>query len=362
MKFTAIAVLLALLGTCAFAQDASAPIYQPEKDPNRFNVGAMWMLNTRLRFNATSTPLSAANPGNATAAKDHTYDDGFNRVDSTGNSAPPGATSFWGYNNPGQVFDSPADPTVGNDSIAMHATTLNAGTYLPIRTADPQPGFEIGYGRVIGFGERSSWGVEGTFGFVSFDHTDRSTGNASFTTLTDVYSLTVNGIVVTPPAAPYSGPFTPQPGSPLIGDSPTRSTAAATSTVTGSREFDANIYMFRVGPFLDYNLTDRLTVGAVAGLALIFVDGRFSYNEVVNYPTASGNVAVPQSGTGRDNNALVGGYVGARVGYDCTPRLRIFGSANYLGATSLDQAVGDRQVHLDFGTTFQLSAGLSLAF
>ena len=58
------------------------------------------------------------------------YDDGYNRVDTSGNR--DGLTWFWGYENASQV--------PGNDTVVMHsatATAIDSGTL----DNDPQHGF-----------------------------------------------------------------------------------------------------------------------------------------------------------------------------------------------------------------------------
>ncbi|HEY6168736.1 MAG TPA: hypothetical protein VI454_11900 [Verrucomicrobiae bacterium] len=362
MKFTATAALLSLLGTCALAGDASFRTDNPEQNPNRFSVGGMLLFNTKVRFSTTAGALGSANPGTTNSATDHTYDNGFNKVDSTGNSAPPGATSFWGYDHSSQLTSSggPGGPV---DGVAMDAATRKAAGYLARGTADAQPGLEVSYGRVIGVGQRTTWGAEAAFGFVSFGENSGRPGSASLSRLTDVYSLNVNGVLVTAPDAPYSGPQTPQPGSPLLGDAPARSTTPVTGTVNGVRGFDANLYTLRVGPFLECNVTERFSVAASGGLAMIFVDGRFRYNETVSYLSSGGQtLTVPESGSSSGLNTLVGAFIGVRAAYDIDPKWRVFGSFNLLDTSTLDRTAGTRRVNVDFNGSFLLNVGVNYAY
>ena len=96
--------------------------------------------------------------------------------------------------------------------------------------------------------------------------------------------------------------------------------------------------------------------------ALVFVDGQFSYNETVTYSASGSPVSFPQSGRSSAFNTLVGGYIGVRAGYDFDPQWRVFGSANLLGVTGLDQAAGQRKVSADFNGSFLLSIGVSYAY
>jgi len=367
MKLTASAAIASLLGASALAEDA--PIYQPKEDPNRFSAGGMFLFNAKLRYMALPSGAPGVNPGTTARPTRHTYDNGFVDVDSSGNNNPPGATSYWGYNSASQWIDY--DPLVGvaadgfRDSISMSAATV-AGTsgYVPGGTADTQFGFELGYGRVLGHSERANWGAEILLGFLNLDQSSSGPGSLGVTTTTDVYSLLVNGILVSPPAAPYPGSQVALPGSPLLDDTPQRQPAAASAgTVTGSRSFDANIYTLRLGGFYDYAATKRFNVGVAAGLALVFVDGRFAFNEMISYTGLSGPAMLVQSGSSSEFNTLVGGYAGVKMSYDFNPRWRLFGTANYLGTTSLEQtAAGARQVTLDFSKSILVTLGLGYAF
>ena len=141
------------------------------------------------------------------------------------------------------------------------------------------------------------------------------------------------------------------------------SIATAAGTVSGSRSFDANIYTLRLGGFYDYAVTRRFNLGLNAGLALVFVDGEFSFNETVAFTGVSGPATLVQSGRSTAFNTLVGGYVGVRASYDINPHWRAFGAASYLGTSSADQTAGGaRRVSLDFDQTFLVTVGLGYAF
>jgi hypothetical protein len=365
MKTTA--SVLVLLAAKVLAQDV--PVYLPKEDPNRFSAGPMFLFNTKLYYSASPSGMSGVNPGPAVRGGSHTYDDGFVGVDSTGNNAPPGATSFWGYNNASQWVDF--DPLAGvaadgfRDSIAMNASIVNGSTgYAPGGDVGAQVGLELGYSRVLGHSDRATWGAEILLGFLDLDQSSSAPGSLGITTLTDVYSLTVNGILVTPPGAPYSGPQDAQPGSPLLDDSPQRQPPLnATGMVAGSRSFDANIYTLRLGGFYDYAVTKKFNLGLNAGLALIFVNGEFSFNEIISFAGPTGPTTLVQAGSNREFCTLAGGYVGVRASYDLDPHWRLFGTANYLSTTSYEQTAGGvRSLTLEFKNTFLLSVGVGYAF
>src|SRR6185295_19021010 len=61
-----------------------------------FRVGMSFGLNMKTDFTTSgSFPISGSNPGPAAPKLDHFYDDGYVRVDQTGDAL--NRTSFWGY-------------------------------------------------------------------------------------------------------------------------------------------------------------------------------------------------------------------------------------------------------------------------
>jgi hypothetical protein len=359
-RLAALTALLPALCLPALAQEEAW-----ERNPNRVTAGALFLFNAKIGYRALSSGAPGVNPGPATGSGLRVYDDGFVGVDSTGNNAPPGATSFWGYNSAAQHVDSASDPFVGNDSIALTATTVQAtGGYAPGGTLDPEPGFEIGYARAVGGGERWHWGAEVLFGFVNLDSGSGAPGLVGVTSLTDLYSLNVNGVLVAPPTAPYSGPQVAQPGSPLLNATPQRQPLTSTAgTVSGSRSFDANLFTLRLGGFYEHALTTNFNVGLNAGLAVVLVDGDFRFNETVSFTGPGGPGTLVQSGASSELDTVFGGYIGVRASYDLNERWRVFGTANYLGTSRASQSAGGaRSVTLDFDQTFLLTLGVGCSF
>ena len=94
-----------------------------------FGVSAGGAFNAKARFGSTADVLPFANdPGAATPGTDHNYDDGYNRVDSSGNAG--GMTSDWGYQNGSQY-------NAVNGTIRMNSaqTTINPAASSATRPA-----------------------------------------------------------------------------------------------------------------------------------------------------------------------------------------------------------------------------------
>src|SRR5437868_6977375 len=180
------------------------------EEPNRFSFGARFGMNFKASFK--NTPLAGGttvNTGPATGGADHTYNDGYVRVDSSGNAG--GVTWNWGYQNNSQVV---------GDTLQFHAVQsdpASGGSNNKV-SDDPQVGIELIYQRVIGsFSSSGNWGLEAGFGYTDLDVRGNA-GTGSVTT--DTFPL--NGVL--PPGAGYNGTFS-GPG-PVIGDTPTRTIGA----------------------------------------------------------------------------------------------------------------------------------------
>src|SRR5690349_9487736 len=70
-------------------------------EPNRFSFGARFGMNFKASFKNTPSSGASVNPGPAAGGADHAYDDGYVRVDSSGDAG--GVTWNWGYQKASQV-------------------------------------------------------------------------------------------------------------------------------------------------------------------------------------------------------------------------------------------------------------------
>src|SRR5204863_732465 len=115
---------------------------------------------------------ATVNPGPATGGTDHTYNDGYVRVDSSGDAG--GVTWNWGYQKDSQVV---------GDTLQFHATQSDsASSGSDNITDDPQYGIELIYQRVTGsFSSSGNWGLEAGFGYTDLDIRG-SAGTGSLTT------------------------------------------------------------------------------------------------------------------------------------------------------------------------------------
>jgi len=104
----------------------------PADSPNRFGLAWRLSFNVKVGFKNVGAFPARTDPGPATGGSfDRTYDDGFNRVDTTGNNHGTGyanTTWYWGYDSESQILPSTSNP----QSVVMHSSS-SSGTELSDR-------------------------------------------------------------------------------------------------------------------------------------------------------------------------------------------------------------------------------------
>ena len=335
MNRIVLSTTLALAATVPFTgRSQDSPV-----NPNRFSFGPTFGINFKADFNNNTALLNNVNPGPATGGANHTYDDGYVLVDSSGDAG--GLTQNWGYQNASQF-------NVGSDTMQFHA--IQSGNHSSA-TDNPQYGGEIIYQRVISSLPflPSDWGFEAAFGFTELDLRNNLGGTVPV--ITDSYPL--NGVI--PPGAGYQGTFN-GPG-PLLGDTPTRTTTSA--SVAGYQKLSGQLFSFRLGPFAELNFTPKLSLAASAGLTLAPTTVDYDFSET--YAVAGGGVYAA-NGHSSKSKLLYGPYVGAMLRYDFNKCWGIYVGARFQNLTDLEQSVGSSTARFDPGTTFYGTIGVSWKF
>jgi hypothetical protein len=297
-----------------------------------FGVSAGASFNYKADFqSAAAAQPRATDPGAAVAGTDHFYDDGYNRVDSSDNAG--GETSYWGYQNASQD---------NGGSITMNSaqTTINQGSSSETQE-DAQPALEVYWQQDITSNKQWNVGFRTALRWQRIELDNRAVYGTTIETISDTYSYT--GI---PPGAPFDGSF----GGPnfLLSDSPVRSiTSAAGPTVTATRNLDADLFGFDLGPTLALNLTKKLRAVLSTGGTVAWMRSDFSYRD--------GALA---SGSDTKEEFLFGAYAGADLQYRIGEHWGIFGGAAYNWLQNFDQQVDGRSAELQFGDSCTLRTGL----
>jgi hypothetical protein len=289
----------------------------------------------------------------ATGTTDRFYDDGFNRIDDTGNAN--NLTSYWGYQNEAQY-----DPS-GGGSIAM--SIFNSRRTGPDGDDDTGWGGEIFAYRAMGnlsgpTRSGATWGMRLGFHVNDFSFGSRGNLTTSVNVLTDTYGL--GGAV--PPDPPFSG--SPSGfGNALLDGQPARSTFVQTTGLVGSRDFDVTLFGFSAGPYLEFPLTERFAVRAEGGLSLAVAHGKYFHTSATTIAgLPAGTATQVSSGSSRETSLLPGLYLGASGVLRINPQLNAHVGLRYQLYDTFETRAGGSEAKLDFSQAVMLTVGASFAF
>ena len=234
---------------------------------NRFDLRARFQFNVKASFGGIGGFTAQNAAGTPVGIK--MYDDGFVLEDLDGNTPSAGGplTDNWQYQNGSQVREAGASVF-----LDMNISSAIPSLATPESEDGVQPGFEMVYSRELGRGERTAWGLQGAVGYTRSSISDnRGLSGAAlvFTDSFDVTAVSVGSpptIPVAPGAAPPPAgstgtliPVTPDPGS------GTTTIVAGGSVTSGARELETDIVGFRVGPYLEYSLSESVSLSLGAG-------------------------------------------------------------------------------------------------
>lgn len=315
---------------------------------NRLGLSARFGFNLSAEFRNVGGPVSnpgpdpIQDPAFAGMRQDH---DGFVGPDATYPNNN-GFTANWGYDRASQVQGT---------EIFYHSASPASGTGGNA-TPDQVPlGFELTYARELQRNAYGSWGVEIGAGWNSLCIRDQSTLQGQANVLQDAYFL--GSPPPTLPNPPFAGTPTGTDYA-AIHDTPTRTTGPVAGTVTGQRNLDADLYLFRLGPYLDYRLTRKISVQAGVGVAAVVTDSEFSFAEATT--TAVGTIQ--RNGYSSETDVRFGPYLMGQVITALTDRVQIFAGVQFymLGETSL--TAGSKQAVLKLDESLFVHAGLGFSF
>jgi hypothetical protein len=291
----ALVAALALHCGGASAAESAAPAAEVKMEKpvdagasrNRFDLRARFQFNVKASFggiggftaqNAAGTPVGT-----------RMYDDGFVLDDPDGNTPSAGGplTDNWQYQNGSQVREAGASVF-----LDMNISSAIPSLATPESEDGVQPGFEMVYSRELGRGERTAWGLQGAVGYTRSSISDnRGLSGAAlvFTDSFDVTAVSVGSPPTIPSVAPGAAPppagstgtlipVTPAPGS------GTTTIVAGGSVTSGARELETDIVGFRVGPYLEYSLSESVSLSLGAGGVGAVINSQFAYNESTTIP------------------------------------------------------------------------------
>ena len=315
---------------------------------NRFTLSARFGFNIKANFQSPG----AFGGGGGGAARftpegaAYNYDDGYVLTDVSGNFG--GETWYWGY-------DDSVSQISGNNILLSRSTPTGGAAGNGDLSASPYPGFELTYNRLLKIKGDARIGVEAAINYMPISLNNRESYSSAVTRVTDSYAFTPS---TTPPAAtpanPYQGSFN-GPGF-LIGDTPVSSVTAIIPgiAVTDQKKFEANLIGFRLGPYLDWPLSENWTISASGGLALGLLNARTEWDLTVG--------GTPSSGRGSDFNLLWGFYLGGNATYRLSEKWSVTGGVQFQTLGKYEQTVAGRKVEVDFSKSIFVNVGVTYQF
>lgn len=354
-----------LTGTVLFATAVSAEqdLNTYLQSTNHVTLSLRFGLNIHAKFRGIGGSFA---PGSATAGNGrltpngdlYNYDNGYVLTDSTGNFL--NVTTYWGYDSTATQYNPVADTISFNRSTATGVSSETSG-----RGYDSYPGFELAYDRQLG--EKESWhdmhfGIEGAVNFLKISLDNNSVSGASVTTATTVYQLPGTTPPPATPSSPFQGTFNGSPGGYSLIQVPPISTATTVvpgSTLFSHDHFDANLWGFRLGPYVDFPMGEDWSLHLSGGLALGLLDDNEAWQQTLNVPGIGSPAA---SGSGSDFKVLWGYYVGLDAAYQFNKRWGVEGGVQFEDIGKYSHNFRGREVALDLSRSLFLQVGVSYSF
>jgi hypothetical protein len=315
---------------------------------NRFSFDARFGFNVKARFKDLGRLSLRSGTRTTPDGDSYNYDDGYVREDVSENEG--GQTWNWGYDRPGQI---------SGNTIQMHRSKALGNSKSPYNGGDDvDPGAEFTYNRELGRREDNKlrYGIEAAANYLNVDLSDRGSFAAGIVRTTDAYPFMPE---TTPPLSPYQGSFD-GPGF-VIGDTPSSSTGYLPSgaTVAGRRQFEAHVWGFRLGPYLEIPMGTNFDLSLSAGLAAGVVSASASWNETI---FINGSRAATSRGSGDDLGVVWGGYASAKIEWHLSEHWSVEAGAQFQSLSPYEKALGGRKVELDLSRSVFGVAGVSYSF
>ena len=332
---------------------ASATTHAQQDMTNQLTLSARFGFNISARFKGLGTlPAPSLSSSRKTPHGDaYNYDDGYVLTDSSGSFG--GQTWYWGYDN--------SSKQISGNNILMSRNSLASGAPAVTIEDDPSYGAELVYSRLLAVRGRFHFGVELAGNYLNLSLNDSRTLSGNVMHTTYPYPFTSG---TTPPsanpAAPYQGSYE-GPGF-VIGDTPGEASStiiAGGAAIQGHRQFDADIFGFRLGPYVELPVSDRLKFSFSGGLAGAWLDGNASWSETASI---GGMKGATLSGSGSADEFLWGFYVGGNASWQFAQRWSAVAGVQYQDLSDFNHAFGGRQVEVDMSKSIFVTVGLSFNF
>ena len=307
-----------------------------------FHIGAFAGLNIGANFHESGTFNVNHNSG--------TYDDGYVRVDQTGNAG--NATSYWGYNSASQY-------NAAAQTISFHSVTQFTSAGDAKANGDPSVGLDLTYGRDYLYWKPAHVRIGWELGLSGLPINIKDNSQLTATAKQFTYNYGTGGIVV--PGAPYQG--TSSGLGPLLSDMPTSSSYKdlPNQLVTGTRALDMDLFSLRLGPSFFWDISQNLGLSFSGGPVIGCVTGKYDYNETI----FANGIGSHNQGSFGATDMTYGGYVNANLKYHIVDNGRnayLFIGVQYTPMTAAHFSSGGRSAQLNLDGQVDFTAGMGWLF
>jgi hypothetical protein len=341
-----------ILAACAFAVPVAVMAEQSDTNSlNHFAFSARFGFNISAKFKNSGNLTLNPNLRRTPNGDRYNYDNGYVYNDVSG--SVDGQTWYWGYDN--------SASQVSGNTILMSRTSVGANVSSAggNDADDANFGGEFTYSRELGKQGNLRYGFEIAVNYMNVALNDNGTFSGNALRTTDAYAYTPG---TTPPQTPpaYQGSF--GGAGFMIGSTPISSTTALIpggATITGHREFNADVWGFRLGPYFEFPLGERVNLALSGGLAVGLIDGSASWTESA-FITGGGFAS--GSGKGHDFSVLCGGYLSAKVAWQVSERWSVEGGLQYQLLGNYEHNLGGRTVQLDLSRSIFVTVGAGYRF
>lgn len=325
-------------------------------DNYRVSLSLCAAFNISAKFRGQPGNLNMQNPQGQSGTA--FFDNGYVGPDV---SDDPSLTTFWGYNQTGQRIIS------GGYVIGLNyeRTTVAADSTSPSIDADPSLGGEIVVRRKFAKSSRVTFGVEIEASYTRLDLDDNSPYTAEGQRTSYSFGLpSPIGADLFPPAG-YQGPFNGLGPVLNLGQTTGQTTTAPGAvTVSGRRQVEADVFGFRLGPYLEFPFNEKLAASISAGGVVALLANRVAWSEraAVNSATDNGYWTGQASASGSRRGLAYGYYVGADVSYSMNEHWSVIAGCKFQGLGTYSRKVGQGELQLDLSQSVFVSLGVSCSF
>jgi hypothetical protein len=268
--------------------------------------------------------------------------------------------AYWGYDNASQY-------NAAANTFAFHNYTASGIPSEQSGGSNPYLNVELTYNRELFVKEdwhNTSFGIEAAVSYMPISFNSGGTFNNVFvTTTTTTYGFGLPAGLEPGPGYPGSvDDYYGTPGSPVlvvpVPPPPGVPATAPGGTFSAYEHFDGNFFGFRLGPYVEYPFTDKLSLHLSAGLAAGLLYDHASWQETL----VSGGVTTSNSGSGNDTDVLWGGYVSLQAQWQLNQRWGVEVGGQFQDLGKYNNNSSGREVELDFSRAIFVHLGVSYSF